>query len=44
MDDLELIQVQILSAFCVSLHFWESTMAKRMKIDAQCQLNAIIAH
>ena len=36
LDDLELLQGQILSDFRVISRFWDSTTAKRMKIDQRC--------
>ena len=36
-DDLELLSVHIFMEFCASLHFWEATTAKRMKIDPYYQ-------
>ena len=38
LDDLELLYVEIFSEFCASWHVWKPTTAKRIKIDAHCQL------
>ena len=32
LDDLEVLQIQIFSEFCATLHFWEAATAKRVKI------------
>jgi len=37
LDDRELLYFWIFSEFCATSHFWEATMAKRMKIDPHCQ-------
>jgi len=33
LNDLELVKGHILSKFCATLRFWETTTAKRMQID-----------
>ena len=33
LNDLELVKGQILSKFCATLRFWETTTAKHMQID-----------
>jgi len=36
LNDLELLCVQIFLEFCATLHFWEATTGKQIKIDVHC--------
>jgi len=36
LDDLELLEVQIVSEFCATSYYWQATAAKRMNIDPYC--------